>query len=177
MEGRVWTAAPDTISAGSGGSAGSAGEFLTPNSAADVYQKIDLGASWRALPEGVAPKEPKGRPKDVQDKNISKYIQNIYKIYQNISEIIINIDTNHKIYIYFLKKSKFFWHLEHIRMVPHLRFQIRKDSKSIKYITNSPNQVQIHQFAITFHPQRAIRHQESKYHSPGTSSGLASGKI
>ena len=38
-----------------------------------------------------------------------------------ILEIIINIDKNHKIYTYFSKKSKFFRHLKHIRMVPHLR--------------------------------------------------------
>ena len=89
-EPRVGSARFGSICNGSSGLAGSAGEFLTPNSAADVYQKIDLGASWRALPEGVAPKELKGRPKDVQDKNLSKYIKIYTKYIPNISKYFRN---------------------------------------------------------------------------------------
>ena len=71
--------------------------------------------------------------------NISKHIQNIYKIYQHISEIIINIDKNHKTYIYFSKKSKLFWHLEHIRMVPHLGLQVYKLYKIVSESGSEPS--------------------------------------
>ena len=127
MEGRSRAAVDDTTSGDSGDSAdsGDSGdEFLTPNSAADVYQKIDFGP-----PGGPSRRVwPQRSPKDGPRMSKIKIYQNIYKIYQNISEIIINIDKNHKIYIYFSKKSKFFRHLKHIRMVPHLG--LRKSQNS-----------------------------------------------
>ena len=47
MVGRVCAAAADTISTGSGESAGSAGEFLTPDSARDVLAILALGGlAW-----------------------------------------------------------------------------------------------------------------------------------
>ena len=43
MEGRSRAAVDDTHSGDSADSGDSGDEFLTPNSAADVYQKIDFG--------------------------------------------------------------------------------------------------------------------------------------
>ncbi len=67
MEVGLLTALRATTSAGS---AGSAGKFQTPNSAADVYRKIDFGAPWRvnfqAFPR-KGHKGPQGDPKGAKE--------------------------------------------------------------------------------------------------------------